>query len=93
MCADPTDGHMAANAEPEPGHAVGIVIPAHNEETVIGRCLEVLLDGAAEGEFQVVVVPNGCSDRTADVARRYPVTVVETASRERSAPSRWAIGC
>ena len=79
MFVDPTDGHMAANAEPGAGHAVGIVIPAHNEEAVIGRCLEMLFDGAAEGEFQVVVVPNGCSDRTAEVARRYPVTVVETA--------------
>lgn len=46
-----------------------MIIPAHNEEAVIGRCLRTLLDSAAPGEVQVVVSCNGCHDRTADVAR------------------------
>lgn len=46
----------------------GVVIPAHNEEKVIGRLLDALLDGAAEGEFDIVVVCNGCTDGTAEVA-------------------------
>ena len=45
-----------------------IVIAAHNEETVIGRCLDTLLADAHPGEFDVTVVANGCSDRTAEVA-------------------------
>jgi glycosyltransferase involved in cell wall biosynthesis len=45
-----------------------IVIAAHNEEAVIGRTLDALAEVAAEGEIAVVVVPNGCSDRTAEVA-------------------------
>jgi acetyltransferase-like isoleucine patch superfamily enzyme len=48
-----------------------IIIPAHNEEAVIGRCLGTLLEGAEPGEFDVVVVPNGCDDRTAEVAAGY----------------------
>jgi glycosyltransferase involved in cell wall biosynthesis len=56
-----------------------IVIPAHNEAKVIGRLLDALLTGARPGEFDVVVVANGCSDRTADIARVHPggVTVLE----------------
>lgn len=58
---------------------VSIVIPAHNEEQVIGRCLSALLGDAAEGEFDVVVVTNGCTDRTAEVAASFPgVRVVDS---------------
>jgi len=47
-----------------------VVIPAHNEQAVIGRTLNALLDGAAVGEFEVIVVCNGCTDQTAEVVRR-----------------------
>ncbi|KAE8764893.1 glycosyltransferase family 2 protein [Georgenia thermotolerans] len=45
-----------------------IVIAAHNEERVIGKCLDALLAGARPGELDVIVVANGCTDRTAQVA-------------------------
>jgi glycosyltransferase involved in cell wall biosynthesis len=48
---------------------VSVIIPAHDEERVIGRCLETLTVGADPGELEVVVVCNGCADRTATVAR------------------------
>ncbi|HEY0701092.1 MAG TPA: glycosyltransferase [Micromonospora sp.] len=55
-----------------------VVIAAHNEEAVLGRCLRRLLADARPGEFEVVVVPHGCVDGTAAVARAVPgVTVVE----------------
>ncbi len=47
-----------------------VVIPAHNEEAVIGRGLSSLMEGAPPEELEVVVVCNGCHDRTAEVARR-----------------------
>jgi glycosyltransferase involved in cell wall biosynthesis len=43
---------------------LSVVIPAHNEEAVIGDCLGALLGGAEPGELDVVVVCNGCSDGT-----------------------------
>ncbi|MCX2183839.1 glycosyltransferase [Streptomyces sp. SKN60] len=57
-----------------------IVIPAHNEERTLGRLLDRLLDGAGEGEFDILVVANGCTDGTAAVAtaRGPGVRVVET---------------
>jgi glycosyltransferase involved in cell wall biosynthesis len=51
----------------EPG--ASIVIPAHNEEQVIGVCLETMLAGAHDGELEIIVVANGCRDRTAARAR------------------------
>jgi len=51
-----------------------VVIAAHNEETVIGRCL----DGVVGPDVQVVVAPNGCVDNTAEIARQRPgIEVVE----------------
>ncbi len=49
-----------------------IVIAAHNEATVIGRCLDTLLAGAEPDEFDVTVVANGCTDATAKVAAARP---------------------
>ncbi len=59
---------------------LSIVIPAHNEAAVIGRCLRALLAGARPGELEVVVVCNGCTDATAEVARGFgeAVRVIET---------------
>ncbi|WP_026874886.1 glycosyltransferase [Jiangella gansuensis] len=56
-----------------------IVVPAHNEERVLGRLLSALVADAAPGELDVVVVANGCSDATAEVAAGFGgVRVVET---------------
>lgn len=55
---------------------VSVVIPAHNEGRVLGRLLEALAP-QREPVLDVVVVANGCSDDTVEVARRYPVTVLD----------------
>lgn len=57
-----------------------IIIPAHNEEQVIERTVTTLLRGTAREEFEVVVVCNGCRDKTAAVLRRIQgIKVIETA--------------
>lgn len=59
---------------------VSIIIPAYNEEAVIGRTLSFLLDGADRSALDIVVCCNGCVDRTAEIAKSFgpPVRVVET---------------
>ncbi|MDQ1553094.1 MAG: hypothetical protein QOK46_172 [Microbacteriaceae bacterium] len=55
-----------------------VIIPAHNEASVIERTLRPLADIANRGELEVVVVCNGCTDETAELARNFTgVTVVE----------------
>jgi glycosyltransferase involved in cell wall biosynthesis len=62
-----------------PGVLGSVVIPAHDEAAVIGRCLDALFDGMRADELDVVVACNGCSDGTADVVRSsgHPVRVLE----------------
>ncbi|WP_150308249.1 glycosyltransferase [Planctomonas psychrotolerans] len=53
-----------------PGTPVlSVVIPAHNEQAVIAANLRAVLVDARPGEFDVVVVVNGSTDRTAELAR------------------------
>ncbi|MGE0879512.1 MAG: glycosyltransferase family 2 protein [Acidimicrobiia bacterium] len=56
-----------------------VVIPAHNEGAVIDRCLQSMLAGGGNGE--IVVVCNGCTDDTAERAKRISdrITVVDLA--------------
>lgn len=57
--------------------AFSVVVPAHNEQTVIGSCL-AFVGNLHPGEAEVVVVVNGCRDRTAQVAAGVPgVRVVD----------------
>lgn len=60
---------------------ISIIVPAHNEENVIVRCLEHLVRGAREHELEVIVVCNGCTDGTVAIAKTVvgPIKVVETA--------------
>lgn len=46
-----------------------VVIPAHDEAASIGRTLRALRTGLADHALDVVVVCNGCTDATAQVAR------------------------
>ena len=66
---------------------ISIIIPAHNEETVIERCLSALLDGAEPGELELIVACNGCTDRTAERARAFgpPVQVIEIEQASKTA--------
>lgn len=49
-----------------------VIIPAHEEERVIGRCLESLsAQEAGSGRRTIHVVANGCTDATFDLAGRY----------------------
>lgn len=48
---------------------LAVVIPANNEEDWIARCLRAVLASDGPDHVQVIVVANGCSDGTADVAR------------------------
>jgi len=58
--------------------AAGVVVPAHDEETLLPTCLAALRHAAEAVSIpvHVLVVADACSDRTADVARACGAGVV-----------------
>lgn len=59
---------------------ISIVIPAHNEASVISRCLRQLAQAAESAvKLEVIVICNGCSDNTAEIVRSFDqVMCIET---------------
>lgn len=64
---------------------ISVIIPAHNEADMITACLSaVMASDPPKSGLEVIVIANGCTDKTAQLARdfsadRYPVTVLERA--------------
>ncbi|UFU02382.1 glycosyltransferase family 2 protein [Ruania suaedae] len=65
-----------------------VVIAAHQEEAVLARTLQHLDEVVRNGLLDVVVVCNGCTDATADVARAFGVRVHELAKPSKTAALR-----
>ena len=70
-----------------------VVVPAHNEETAIGRTVESLVAlNYPRERFDVIVVADNCTDRTAEIAGRAGSIVFErsdTTLRSKGHALRW----
>ena len=53
-----------------------VLVPAHNEERVIHRCLEAIAADRRQAD-SVLVVADRCTDATAEIARSYGALVLE----------------
>jgi len=68
---------IAASSKAKPQIEVSIVVPARNEEACLARCLKSLAMQAGF-TFEIIVVDDGSTDRTRDIARSFPgVRVIE----------------
>lgn len=60
-----------------------IVIPAHDEASVIGDTLSALVPVATEADFPILVVADNCRDETARIARSFGLQVIERHEHDR----------
>ena len=57
---------------------VSVVIPAHNEQNYVGRCIDSIKQAAEHfgGNVEIIVVCNRCTDRTAEIAEKLGARVI-----------------
>lgn len=56
---------------------ISVVIPTFNEEKNIGRCLEsIFRQSYPHDKLEVIVVDDKSTDKTVEIARRFPVKVI-----------------
>lgn len=56
-----------------------VIIPAHNEEKYIGKCLEAIKKASEhvpEGSVEIIVVANRCTDKTVIIAESFGARVI-----------------
>ncbi|MCG7342554.1 glycosyltransferase [Sporosarcina sp. ACRSL] len=63
-----------------------IIIPAHNEENYIGKCLQSILKASKpyENQVEVIVVLNRCTDGTKEIAESYNCFTIENVDKNLS---------
>ena len=61
-----------------PNKKFALLVAAHNEEAVIDKIIESLLELDYPKElYDIFVIADNCNDKTAEIARRYNVNVFE----------------
>ncbi len=56
---------------------ISIIVPAYNEENYIEPTLKSILKQRIDS-LELIVVPNGCTDRTADIAEKFTPHIYDT---------------
>jgi cellulose synthase/poly-beta-1,6-N-acetylglucosamine synthase-like glycosyltransferase len=73
--------YRESRSGPHSGIRFLVLIPAHNEEPVIRRCLEAIA-ADRRGSDVVLVVADRCTDATAEIARSFGARVLERGPAE-----------
>ncbi len=55
---------------------ISVIIPVYNEEKYLEACLESLINQSVPAD-EIIVVNNNSKDRTAQIAKKYPVKIID----------------
>lgn len=60
---------------------ISVVVPAYNEERLLPFCLEALKNQAFYADFEVIVIDNGSTDRTSEIAKEFGFRLIREQKR------------
>ena len=62
---------------------VSVIVPAHNEEKYVKRCIDSIKESAGhfKGNVEIIIVCNRCNDKTEEIARSNGAIVVTNEDR------------
>lgn len=55
---------------------ISVVIPAHNEEKYIGKCLESIVNQTVKPD-EIIVVDNNCTDKTVEITQKFGARIIK----------------
>jgi glycosyltransferase involved in cell wall biosynthesis len=61
---------------------ISFIVPAHNEEAWVGRCVSAIRNGAESQPYEIIVVDDASSDATASIARQQGAQVIRVEHRQ-----------
>jgi len=65
---------------------LSIVLPTYNNEKTIQECLEsIFFQNFSKEDFEVLFIDGGSKDKTLEIAKRYPVKILENIKRNEEA--------
>lgn len=68
---------------------ITVIIPAYNEEKLIGRCIEALMrQTLPRDKYEILVIDNNSTDKTSETARLAGAKVIYYDERKGASPSR-----
>ncbi|MDD5440151.1 MAG: glycosyltransferase family 2 protein [Candidatus Omnitrophica bacterium] len=67
---------------------ISIIVPVYNGEKTLGHCLSAVFANIREGAAEVIVVDDKSTDSSADIAKRYPCTLIELPENKGSGAAR-----
>ncbi len=63
----------------QPG--VSVLIPAYNEEKNIANAIKSILDQTYKGDIEIIVLDDGSTDKTPEIAKKYPVRYIKLGNK------------
>ena len=82
-------------ASPRTADELVVLVPAHDEQELLGRCLDSLAaQDLPASSYRVVVIADNCTDRTAEIAAERAAEVLvrtDPASRGKGQALAWAV--
>jgi glycosyltransferase involved in cell wall biosynthesis len=66
---------------------VSVIIPAHNSEKLIAKCLKSVVDAIPENK-EIIVIDDGSTDNTSEIASKFPVKLIRLAKRSGQATAK-----
>ncbi len=66
-----------------------VIVPAYNAETTINKLLDSLINlNFPKDKYEIIIVDNNSTDKTREIVKKYPVTLIEQKKIQSSYTSR-----
>ena len=60
-----------------PAKSISVIVPCYNGAKFIGNCLDMMLRQTIADQLEILVVLDGCTDESEEIARKFPFKIIK----------------